>query len=160
MVVVKKRLTYEDRFAEKLSPDWRRVFLHPLVKAITLWTPQETSAEYVASMVSKAQATRNYDGMSLEDKIFLFLLCSVMWRSLGISLLTDPQYNQLGRHIYSGRNLEKVEGNGTSIHYRQTVLWDIPALHKAYRKQGIMPLPEAVANVPVKKKKRLQKHRT
>lgn len=161
MVVVKKRLTNEDRLAEKLSPDWRRVFLHRLVQGITLWTEQDTSADYIFSMIGKLQSGKaSYDGMSTEDKIFMFLFCSLLWRGLGISLLTDPQYNQLGRHIYSGKMLEKIEGNGVSLHYRQLVLWDLPDLHKSYRKAGIMPLPELPVSKPENKRKRLKKHRT
>jgi hypothetical protein len=161
-MVIRKRRSVEDVAEEKLGSQWKRVLLHPHIAAIlnSVTCHQEASASHILLLVNQAKASHRFSEIPLQEKLFLYFFCSVAWRSLGLVLLTDPEYNMLVRHLYSGKCLDKIEGHYVPLAHRQVFLWDMPELARRYKKQGTLPLPEPVIVKQSVKRKRLPKHKT
>ena len=158
-VKIKRRLTADEVLGQQLGEDWRSVFRHPLLKGFVSYTEQDTTGEHLSRLIPVAKGAR-LGADTLNDMIYLLTLCSDMWRALGVSPLSDPEYNRLQRHIYSGPILHKIDNFQVPLVYRQIVLWDLPELAKRYKRKGIMPLPAPpVVPAPAKRKlRRLPKH--
>lgn len=155
---IKKRLSPEDRADSLWTKGWRRVLLHPHIATITRYCHGVTASDLL-DIVAQAKKGHRFTGIKLEHKLLLYFFCSIMWRGIGVSPLTDPEYNTLVRHLYAGKTLESIEASagGLSLHYRQIFLWDMPQIAERYKKKGIMPLPQLPK--PKKKLKRLAKHK-
>jgi hypothetical protein len=160
-MVIRKRRSVEDVAEEKLGPDWKRVLLHPVMQTLLSSSlfHQESSASHIIALLNQAKASHRFNDIPLQEKLFLYCFCSVAWRGLGLVLLTDPEYNMLVRHLYSGKCLDKIEGHAVPLAHRQAFLWDMPELAKKYKKQGTLSLPKIVNVEPSVKRKRLPKHR-
>jgi len=160
-MVIRKRRSYEDVAEEKLGPEWKRVLRHPVIAGIVNSTTceQDASASHIIGLINQAKASHRFSDMPLQEKLFLYFFCSVAWRGLCLVLLTDPEYNMLVRHLYSGKCLEKIEGHGVPLAHRQAFLWDMPAIAKGFKKAGSMELPVIVFEKPHVKRKRLPKHK-
>ena len=152
---LRKRRNLDEVAEETLGKDWIRVTAHPTLAGIHYYCEDRTAAQ-ILSLLNQAKAGGRFIGMSLEDKLYVYFFCSIMWRGLGRSLLTDPQYNLLQRHLWSSSVVDKIEAFSVNLHYHGTFMWDMPDLAKRYKKPGIMPLPPMPK--PKKKLKRLPKH--
>jgi hypothetical protein len=160
-MVIRKRRSYEDVAEEKLGSEWKRVLRHPVIAGIinSSTCEQDASASHLLELINKAKSGNRFYDMPLQEKLFLYFFCSVAWRGLGLVLLTDPEYNMLVRHLYSGKCLEKIEGHAVPLAHRQAFLWDMPELAKRFKKAGTLELPALVTDKHVVKRKRLSKHR-
>jgi len=88
----------------------------------------------------------------LKDKVFIYLLCFVMWRMFGKSLLTDSEYAVLAKHLFSSVTLSKIDYDGAvPLAHRMSFIFDVPKYAKEYRKAGSMPIPVAKTIVPINK---------
>lgn len=155
-----KRRSSEEVIAEQFGENWRNVFYHPVIAAITgsKLHHQTVTAEHIMFIAS--QCKRNtLSGVELQDKIFLYVLCSIMWRCFGDSLLSDPDYNTLQRHLRALTTIDKIEQGHVPLPHRQAFLWDMPEIHKRYRKAGIMETPRPPFVEKPKRLKRLPAHK-
>lgn len=158
---IKKRLTPVERFAELVDPEWALVFKYPLVRALTnsSTAPFEASAENLHRIVQAFYSPRWITEMSMNDKIALYLICRIMWKAFGKSILSDQQFDQLLRHMSALTTIDKINDmDGVSLAYRQTFIWDIPAFIERFPRGQRLYLRSDYTRPPVRK--RLPKHRT
>jgi hypothetical protein len=159
---LRKRLTPEEQMDALYGDCWRRAMRHRFICAITRYC-HSVSALDLLNMVAEAKSGNSFQTMRLDHKLFLYFLCSIMWRGCGVSPLSDPDYNGLVRHLYSRKMLEQIEAlnSGLPLIYRQIFLWDMPELARSFRKKGSMELlSEPRKQIkPTRALKRLPQHR-
>jgi hypothetical protein len=161
---LRKRLAPEERMDALYGKCWRRAMQHKLLLGITRYCYSFSALE-ILNMLAEAKNGNRFHAMTLQNKLFLYFLCSIMWRGCGVSPLADPEYNALVRHLYSSKVLDQIEtmhGN-LPLLYRQTFLWDMPELARNFKKKGSMKLPAipepAESTKPTRILKRLPQHR-
>lgn len=166
MVFIKKRRTPEVQIEETVAPDWRMVFRHPLLSSIvnhgTTMGAQDISAGHllqVASLCKRGTLLQT----SMQEKVFMYLLCFILWRMFGKSLLSDTEYAQLARHLFGGVIKDKIDTVGTvPLAHRMAFIFDIPEMGRLYRKPLSIPVPREVSGTVSTKKpalRRLKKKR-
>lgn len=146
---IKKRLTETERVSKTLGKGWEQCFMYGTLAGIVKFTRYDASPKNIARALKQV---RGWQGASYQDKVVIFTLSSIMWRSFGESPLTDFQYDKLFKHLLDHEN-DILASAG--LHYHQAFVWDHRVL--ARHSKGALLLPETPNSKP--KKTRLKKHR-
>jgi hypothetical protein len=159
---IAKRLTPEDRLKQSLDDNWRRVFSVPLIAGLVRERPTywfDPSPAHIHAVVAEFGAANWITAMDMNDKLFIYLLCTVLRRAYdGASLLDEQRYSALDRHINALTTLEKIDSmQGCAFALRQVFLWDLPNFREQYPKGRKLHLPEPIASKP--KRVKLPQHR-
>jgi hypothetical protein len=155
------RKTPADLISEKLGDSWAILMERGILSAYKKFP--ETSLQICDPLhityLANAVKDQSFYKLPLQDKCFLFMLCTVTWRTLGKSLLTDPEFNLLKRHIYAGKQLEDLDLGKTPLIHKLHVLWDAPEIAKLYPKAGSMPIPSKLSKAEIIHKAQILKRK-
>lgn len=132
-MAIVKRSTPEERAKKELGINYKRALRHPLLQSLA-YIGYDTSPIKVTKALANV---RGWKGASYEDKTFIYLLASIMWRGFGTKLLTNENYDRLGKHLreHAADLLAKCH-----LGYHQAVVWDAPTLRMFG--EGQMQLPQ------------------
>jgi hypothetical protein len=131
-VAIKKRLTDEERLSTALGKNWRRMLRHEYLAGMIKFAHYPTDT---ASIKKAFSAVNAWKGASYPDKVFIYVLCNLLWRCNGSSPLSDPNYDRLGKHL-----AEKWgEVLSAGVIYSDVFMWQLPKI-SAF-KAGTMPAP-------------------
>jgi hypothetical protein len=132
-MAIQKRSTPEDRAKKLLGNKYKASLRHRNVVPLVRFAKFDASP---LNIMRAIEEVRGWKGASYLDKVFVYILCSVMWRGSGESYLTDANFDRLREHL-ENKEEEILSTNGAVVH--GVMLWDERQLRR-YNKGG-MPLP-------------------
>ncbi len=134
---IKKRVSIADHAKAKLGREYRACLNHPYMKALTRWTDYDTSP--LAAMKAIARVNGWKGGTSFEDKVFVYILCSIMWRAFGESHLSNANFDRLRKHI-EDHDAEVLAKAGVLWH--GVAIWDERHLRRFAKNDMILAMPK------------------
>lgn len=161
-----KRLNNAERHAKLFGDDWKLIFkvriLAPLCNKANV-SHIDIDDDNLVRICGKVGA-RTLTELSMDERIFIYVLSVAMRRAFKKSILTDQQHDIIARHMAAITTVDKIEASeGTSLLFRQTLLWDFPKFLADYPPGRALPLPlpvkpPAAPTAPLKapKKKKLK----
>jgi hypothetical protein len=166
LMPIVKRLNNEERHIKLFGDDWKLVFKVPILASMvnkSCVNYIDTADDNLVRICSKVGA-RTLSELSLDERIFIYVLSVAMRRAFKKSILTDQQHEIVARHMSAITTMDKIEASeGTSLLFRQILLWDFPKFLDDFPPGRTLPLPRPVqpskaslAPVKAPKKKKLK----
>lgn len=146
---IKKRLTDEERFEAEVGSNWRRALKHPLMSGMVRFANYPTDPNYMAKAIGRV---RSWQGASYADKVFVFLLASVLYRANAESFLKDEAYDKLRDHLFR-HDQDILDSCGLLFH--GPLVWDHSKIARI--PPGELVLPKRNGRKP--RKTKLKRHR-
>jgi hypothetical protein len=148
-MAIKRRLTDEERFQTEVGPNWKQALLHPLLYGMVQFAKYPSDPASITKAIGRV---RSWKGAHYTDKVFVFLLASVLYRANGESFLQNAAYDKLRDHLFRHEQ-DVLESCG--LHFHGPMVWDHRKLTKVT--PGELSLPAAAGKKP--KRKKLKRHR-
>lgn len=149
---IKRRSTPEERATKLLGTKYKSCLRHPYLQALVRFGKYNTSP---INIMRAIEETRGWKGPSYADKVFVYLLCSIMWRGHGESYLTDSNFDKLRKHLEEHAQ-DILDKHGVLWH--GIMLWDERQLRRFNKNDMLLPKPKR-AKVKLTEKPKVKRRR-